>query len=110
MQSSLVQPVPRGHCNLLAALRLGLASTTNGVDVICLVLCGIPDQEHDIIIDHVSQRLAGCTSPALHLVAFDCDDDEVTLLRKLAENTNSSFHHYSTCQEEQVSKMILMYD
>ena len=103
MESSLVQPVPRGHCNLLAALRLGLTSAANGVDVICLVLCGVPDQEHDIIIDHVSQRLAGCTSPTLHLVAFDCDDDEVTLLRRLAENTNSSFHHYSTSHEEQVN-------
>ena len=104
MQSSLVQPVPRGHCNLLTALRLGLTSTINDVDVICLVLCGVPDQEHDIIIDHVSQRLAGCTSPMLHLVAFDCEDDEVLLLRRLAEKTNrSSFHHYSTCQEEEVN-------
>ena len=108
MQSSLVQPVPRGHCNLLAALRLGLTSATSGVDMICLVLCGTPDQEHDIIIDHVSQRLAGCTSPVLHLVAFDCDDDEVTLLRRIAEITNSSFHHYSTCQGEQVNIIILM--
>ena len=107
-QSSLVQPVPRGHCNLLAALRCGLTSTNNDIDVICLVLCGAPDQEHDIIIDHMIQRLAGCTSPVLHLVAFDCEDDEVLLLRSLAEKTNSSFHHYSSCQEDEVNTVILM--
>ena len=102
MRSSLVQPVPRGHCNLLAALRCGLTSTNNGIDVICLALCGVADQEHDIIIDHITQRLAGCTSPVLHLVAFDCEDDEVILLRSLAEKTSSSFHHYSSCQEDEV--------
>lgn len=103
MQSSLVQLVPRGHCNLLAALRHSLTSTMNNIDVICLVLCGVPDQEHDIILDHMIQRLAGCTSPTLHLVAFDCEEDEVLLLRRLAENTSSNFHHYSTCQEEEVN-------
>lgn len=103
MQSPLVQPVPRGHCNLLAALRFSLTCQhTHNVDVICLVLCGLPDQEHDIIVDHVTQRLAGCTSPMLHLVAFDCEGDEVLLLQRLAEKTYSSFHHYSTCQEEEV--------
>ena len=105
MQSSLVQPVPRGHCNLLAALRCGLTST-NDIDVICLVLCGVTDQEHDIIIDHMTQRLAGCTTPLLHLVAFDCEDDEVMLLRRLAENTSSSFHHYSSCQEDEVNTVL----
>ena len=105
-KSSLVQPVPRGHCNLLAALRCGL--TNNDIDVICLVLCGSPDQEHDIIIDHMIQRLAGCTSPVMHLVAFDCEDDEVLLLRSLAEQTSSNFHHYSSYQEDEVIIVILI--
>jgi len=108
MQSSLVHPVPRGHCNILAALRFGLTSTINNIDIICLVLCGSPDQEHDIIVDHMTQRLAGCMSPMLHLVAFDCEDDEVLLLKNLAEKTNSSFHHYSTCEEGQVNTITIL--
>ena len=107
IQSSMVQPVPRGHCNLLAALRCSLTSAASN-DIICLLLCGVTDQDHDIIIDHMTQRLVGCTSPILHLVAFNCEDDEVALLRRLAEITNSSFHHYSTCHEEQVNTLVIV--
>jgi len=94
MESLMVQPVAGGCCNLLAALRCSLMMV-GGVDVVGVVLCGSPDQDHDIIMDHVTQRLAGCTCPMLHLVAFDCEENEVLLMKRLSEEvSNSSFHHY----------------
>ena len=90
----MVQPVAGGCCNLLAALRCSLMMG-GGVDVVGVVLCGSPDQDHNIIVDHVTQRLAGCTCPMLHLVAFDCEQNEVLLMKRLSDEiSHSSFHHY----------------
>jgi len=94
MKSSMVQPVASGHCNLLAALRCSL-TMGDGADVVGVILCGSPDQDHDIIVDHVTQKLSGCTSPMLHLVAFDCEENDMLLLKRLSEGVgSSSFHHY----------------
>ncbi|XP_065899947.1 von Willebrand factor A domain-containing protein 3A-like isoform X2 [Dysidea avara] len=74
MESSMVQPMAGGCCNLLAALRYSL-----------------------MMGDHVTQRLVGCTCPMLHLVAFDCEENDMMLLKRLSEEiSNSSFHHYQS--------------
>lgn len=55
-----------------------------------------PNQDLSLVHDHLTDKLAGYSSPKLHLVAFDTSQEISSALANMANTLKGHFHGYNS--------------